>query len=64
MKEEEQFKLLKRIYDYARGYDKSMFQPLYIKPAEKLRQDADKLEQKEKDLKDFAELIPKLTKNL
>ena len=41
---------LELAYKHLIDYDVTMFQPVYISPAERLRREADRIEQKEKDL--------------
>ena len=56
----EQIQLLRRVLGYLQPIELGSVQTVHIAPAQRLRNEADKIEQQEKDYLAFKDLIDKL----
>lgn len=58
----EKLPLFKRILDYI-ALNSNFTNAVYISPAQRLRNEADKIEQQDRDIQEFRELIKELESN-
>ncbi len=58
--ENKKIQLLKRILEYIQPVSMGSVQTVYITPAQRLRQEADRIEQQDEDFQEFNQLINQL----